>query len=248
VSPQRRLLLVFAHPDDESVFAAGVARACADGGGVVGLCTATPGDRGKVGQPPACDPADVGAIRQHELRAAAAEIGVSALRVLGYPDRRLSDAPADTIRRQLVEVIRAVRPQVVITFDPNGTNLHPDHVAIARFVSDGIAAAADGRWFPDVHTPHAVRRLLWTLPVRPWNVLRLPHPEREPGVDFVADVSAWRERKRAALRCHRTQHQSLERILLSKPDVDRLLSLELFRQAWGPATARTPSADIFEGL
>ena len=108
----------------------------------------------------------------------------------------LAAAPVDTIRRQLVEVIRAVRPQVVVTFDPNGSNLHPDHVAISRFASDAVAAAGDARWFPELGTAHATARLLWTLPVRPWEVVRRTDPALEPGVDFVLDVVALRLRAR----------------------------------------------------
>ncbi|MFO7693467.1 MAG: PIG-L family deacetylase, partial [Vicinamibacterales bacterium] len=145
---QRRLLLVFAHPDDESVFAAGLACETVSRGGRVALCTATPGDRGKVGDPPVCSRERLGAVRQAELMAACAVLGIGTVRVLGYPDRGLASAPADTIRRQLVELIRAVRPQVVVTFDPNGSNLHQDHVAISRFTSDAVAATADSRWFP----------------------------------------------------------------------------------------------------
>ena len=245
---QRRLLLVFAHPDDETVFAAGVACQTVAAGGLVALCTATPGEHGKLGDPPICERERLGAARQAELMDACGVLGISTIRVLGYQDRSLAVAPVDTIRRQLVEVIRAVRPQVVVTFDPNGSNLHPDHVAISRFTSDAVAAAADARWFPDLGGPHAVARLAWTLPVRPWEVLRRTDPALEPGADFVLHVAAFAERKASALRAHRTQHLSMERIFFSKPDVARLLSVEMFRQAFGPALVARPAADLFAGI
>ncbi|MCX6552971.1 MAG: PIG-L family deacetylase [Acidobacteria bacterium] len=243
-----RLLLIFAHPDDESVFAAGVARKCADEGGCVGLCTATPGERGKVGAPPVCAPADLARVRQRELFDACDLLGISTRRVLGYPDRGLAAAPGETIRRQLVEVIRNVRPHVVITFEPNGSNLHPDHVAISRFTSDAIPAAADARWFPDLGRSHAVSRLLWTLPLRPWDLLRRGDPALEPGVDVAVDVGRWAGVKADALRAHRTQHQGLTRIFFSRPDVTRLLSIELFRQAFGPPPVSRPIDDLFAGI
>lgn len=244
----RRLLLIFAHPDDESVFAAGLACLTVAGGGVAALCTATPGEHGKLGDPPVCPRERLGATRQAELMAACGELRIAPVRVLGYPDRGLASAPVDTIRRQLVELIRTVRPQVVVTFDPNGSNLHPDHVAISRFAGDAVAAAGDARWFPDLGAPHAVARLLWTLPVKPWDVLRRTEPALEPGVDFVVDVSACADRKAAALRAHRSQHQSLNRIFFSKPDVTRLLGVEMFRQAYGPPLAGRPAADVFLDL
>jgi LmbE family N-acetylglucosaminyl deacetylase len=243
-----RLLLVFAHPDDESVFAAGTVAKCVAAGGHVALCTATPGERGRVGAPPVCDPADLGRVRQQELVEACRELGIGTLRLLGYQDRALAVAPAETIRRQLVEVIRAMRPQVVITFEPNGSNLHPDHVAISRFASDAVAAAADARWFPELGDSHAVTRVLWTLPVRPWELLRRGDPSAEPGVDFVIDIRPWSARKVVALRAHRSQHLGLERIFFSKPDVDRLLGVELFRLASGPTPVTRPAGDVFAGI
>jgi LmbE family N-acetylglucosaminyl deacetylase len=245
---ERRLLLVFAHPDDESVFAAGLACKTIADGGRVALCTATPGEAGRVGDPPVCARERLGATRQAELMAACAELGIGPVRVLGYPDRGLAFAPVDTIRRQLVELMRAMRPHVVVTFDQNGSNLHPDHVAISRFASDAVAAAADARWFPDLGAAHAVQRLLWTLPVRPWEILRRTDPSREPGVDFAVDVAVFADRKAAALGAHRSQHQSLTRIFFSKPDVTRLLSTELFRQAFGPPLRSRPAADVFADL
>jgi LmbE family N-acetylglucosaminyl deacetylase len=245
---QRRLLLVFAHPDDESVFAAGLACRTAAQGGLVALCTATPGEHGKLGDPPVCPRERLAAVRQAELMAACAELGIGAVRLLGYPDRGLATAPSDTIRRQIVEIIRATRPQVVVTFDPNGSNLHPDHVAISRFTSDAVAAAGDARWFPDLGAAHATPRLLWTLPVRPWELLRRTDPAFEPGADFVLDVSLFAGRKEAAMKAHRTQMQSLNRIFFSKPDVVRLLGVEMFRQAFGPTLASRPAADVFAGL
>jgi len=247
VAMQRRLLLVFAHPDDETVFAAGVTCQTVAAGGRVALCTATLGEKGKLGEPPICARGDLARVRQAELMDACRVLGISTIRVLGYQDRSLVVAPVDTIRRQLVEVIRAVRPQVVVTFEPNGSNLHPDHVAISRFASDAVAAAGDARWFPDVGAAHAVGRLAWTLPVRPWEVLRRTDPALEPGADFVLDVAAFADRKASALRAHRTQHLSMERFFFSKPDVARLLSVEMFRQAFGPALVARPAADLFAG-
>jgi LmbE family N-acetylglucosaminyl deacetylase len=244
----RRLLLVFAHPDDESVFAAGLACLPVDGGGAAALCTATPGEHGKLGDPPLCPRERLGAVRQSELMAACRELGIGSVRVLGYPDRALAAAPADTIRRQIVEIIRATRPQVVVTFDPNGSNLHPDHVAISRFTSDAVAAAGDARWFPDLGAAHATPRLLWTLPVRPWDLMRRPNPGLEPGADFVLDVSPYAGRKEAALKAHRTQMMSLDRIFFSKPDVARLLGVEMFRQAYGPPLTVRPAGDVFLDL
>ncbi len=244
----RTLLLIFAHPDDESFLTGGCAcRYSAEDVRVV-LATATRGESGKPGNPPVCAPGDLPEVRERELRLAAEILGIAQVHLLGYHDRELQHAAHEEIRRQLVGLIRLERPQVVVSFDPNGANLHPDHIAISRFASDAVAAAGDSRWHPESGPPHAVPRLLWIPGNRPWQLAREPDMGTRPGVDFVIDVGAWRERKLAALRAHATQHQSVERNFLSQPDRDRLLSVEVFRQAWGPALSGRPAGDLFEGL
>jgi LmbE family N-acetylglucosaminyl deacetylase len=136
---------------------------------------------------------------------------------------------------------------VVITFDPNGSNLHPDHVAISRFMSDAIAAARDPRWFPEAGRAHEVTRLLWP-PRRPWEILRAGAVPSRAGVDFVIDISPFAALKAEALRAHRTQHLSMDRIFFARPDTNLVLSAELFRQAWGPPAPSTPSDDLFAGI
>lgn len=242
------LVACFAHPDDESVLTAGLTAKLRRQGVSVALVVATRGEAGKAGDPPICTADELPLVREAELHRAAAILGLTDVTWLGYRDRELAAAPAETVRRQLVRHLRDRRPSVVVTFDPNGSNLHPDHVAISRFTSDAIAAAADPRWFPEEGEPHAVRRLLWSPPDRPWRLMRMPGFPALPGIDFVIDVSAFVARKADALRAHRSQHLSMERIFFSQPDVDQLLSMELFRQAWGPALDDRPADDVFAGL
>ena len=243
-----RILLIFAHPDDESFIAAGVARRCADNGGKVALVTATRGDAGRVGDPPLCARVELPERRERELRAAADALGISEIDLLDYRDKHLGDAPAGEVRDVLAARIRRFRPHVVVTFDPNGMNGHADHVAISRFTLDAVAAAADPRWSPAGAPSHRVQRLLWNSPVLPWEVTQPKDLRREPGVDFAVDVAAQRTAKAAALRAHRTQNVPIDRCFFSKRDVDRILGLELFRQAWGPPLRRVPEDDVLAGV
>jgi N-acetylglucosamine malate deacetylase 2 len=242
------ILFSFAHPDDESFSGAGTAMKYAADGARTVLVTATRGERGKTGDPAICAPQELGACREKELREAAAIIGFHELHVLGYRDRELADAPPDEVRQALVSLIRHVRPAVVLTFDPNGFNVHPDHVAISRFTSDAIAAAADPRWYPDAGDPHSVARLLWTPPFPPWEAATFERVDAHAGADFVLDVSPWRDRRAAALRAHRTQHLSVDKYFFSQPDPEGVLAIETWRQAWGPPLRHRPAHDIMEGL
>jgi N-acetylglucosamine malate deacetylase 2 len=244
----RTLLLVFAHPDDETFLTGGTACKYSSEGTEVVLVTATRGESGKPGDPPLCAPADLARVREAELRRAAATLGIGKIHMLGYHDRELAAAAPDQVREQLVTLVRFYRPEVVVSFDPNGGNLHPDHVAISRFASDAVAAAADPRWFPASGRAHEVARLAWVPGRRPWQLVREADLAACPGVDIAMDVSAWRDRKADALRAHATQHQSAERNFFSQPDCDRLLGLEVFRQAAGPRLSARPVGSLFDGL
>ena len=242
------LLLITAHPDDESFFGAGTSARYAEAGVRVALVCATLGQAGKAGDPPVAAPEELPRVRDRELREACDIAGIALMGVLGHHDKRLAEAPPEQIREELVRVIRAERPRVVITFDPNGLNLHPDHIAISRFTSDAIAAAADPRWLPAAGAAHRVDRLVWPSPVLPWEE---SHPERlrvRAGVDFLLDISRWRDRKERALRAHRSQHLSIDRLWFAPGRSPDILSTEAFRQGFGPPLADRPAGDLFAGL
>jgi N-acetylglucosamine malate deacetylase 2 len=210
----------------------------------VALVSATAGGAGSVGEPALCTRAELTGVREAELRAAASRLGIAEVTLLGYEDRRLAEAKPDEIRAQLVAIIRRHRPEVVFTFDPNGFNGHSDHVAISRFTSDAVQAAADSRWGNG--SPHSVRRLLWTSPVHVAELAASSDPASLPGVDFLLDIRSYSEAKAAALRAHRTQHVPIGRHYFDVPDPAATLAREAFRQGWGPPLARRPSSDIFE--
>lgn len=244
----RCILFCFAHPDDESFSGAGTAMKYAAAGVRTVLVTATRGNRGKVGDPPLCTPEELPARRERELREAARIIGFDELHIFDYRDRELADAGDDGIRALLVPVLRRARPSVVLTFDPSGINRHPDHIAISRFTTDAVAAAADPRWYPDAGAPHIVPRVVWTPPFPPWELGGDRRPAERPGADFAIDVSAWRERRIAALRAHRTQHLSIDKYFFDQPDLAAILDVEIWRQGLGPPLDSRPSRDLFDGL
>jgi LmbE family N-acetylglucosaminyl deacetylase len=238
--------LVLAHPDDETFFAGGaIAKYAAEGADVAIVC-GTRGERGSTGN--LCSIEDLPRVREAELHAAARELGVAGVEVLPYEDQKLWTAPADTIRRQIVAAVRRTRPQVVITFDPNGANEHTDHIVISRFALDAISAAADARWYPEAGPPHQTARVVWQSPVLPFELGRVPDPAQQPGVDFLIDVGAFRERKAAAITAHGTQLPGLKRIYLAADRRETALLWEAFRMGFGPAPPSVPAADLFAGI
>lgn len=240
------IFLSFAHPDDESFFAAGTACRYSDAGHAVVLCCATRGERGNTAS--LCTIEELPAVREQELREAGAVLGLARLEFLPYEDQQLANAPPEEIRAALVRLIRQHRPAVVITFDPNGANRHPDHVAISRFTSDAVSASADPRWLPETGAAHTVARLLWVCPVLPWDETDPARLSARPGVDFLIDVRACRGAKAQALAAHRTQHEGVDRLFLDSPDRNAVLSYETFRLGAGVPVMSPPAADLFAGI
>jgi LmbE family N-acetylglucosaminyl deacetylase len=243
------ILLLLAHPDDESFMAGGTAAMYHERGVRVALVCATRGQRGSAGKPPLVSVDELPAQRERELRDACAILGIHLLAVLDYQDQHLAEAPLTAIREQLVGAIRSERPRIVITFDPNGINGHTDHVAISRFAMDAVSAAADPRWMPEAGAAYAVPRVLWPPPLSMWEEWRPGVLAHRGGVDFIVDIRSWRDAKVRALRAHRTQHQSIDRCWFTPADSADILSVECFRQAQGPPLeARPVHDDIFTGL
>lgn len=162
-----RLMGVLAHPDDESLGIGGVLARYAAEGVETHLVTATRGEKGRFRQgEPRPDDREVGRVREGELRAAARELGVRDVTVLDYVDRELSAADPAGVVGRIVAQIRRVRPDVVVTFDPNGAYGHPDHIAICQLTTAAVVAAADGEYASPGDaavgaSPHRVAKLYY---------------------------------------------------------------------------------------
>jgi LmbE family N-acetylglucosaminyl deacetylase len=127
------ILSVWAHPDDETYLAAGVMAAAVDRGDRVVCVAATAGERGTA-DPATWPPARLGRRRRWEAAAAMAVLGVAEHCILGLPDGALDDHEQRG-RAMVGRLLDDVRPDVILTFGPDGITFHPDHVAISRWVT-----------------------------------------------------------------------------------------------------------------
>jgi LmbE family N-acetylglucosaminyl deacetylase len=133
-SSARRLLGVFAHPDDEVFCAGGTMARAAEAGAEVMIVSATRGDQGQIRDPAAATRHTLGAVREGELRAAAAELGVQHVQVLTYPDGMLQHH-GSSLGAAIADIIRWFDPDTVITFGADGGYGHPDHIAISKLTT-----------------------------------------------------------------------------------------------------------------
>ena len=135
----RRLLGVFAHPDDEMFCAAGTMARAAEAGAEVMIVSATRGERGQIRDPAAATRRTLGAVREAELCAAAAELGVRRVEVLGYPDGALQHHRSG-LGAAIAGITRQFDPDTVITFGADGGYGHPDHVAVSGLTTAAFRA------------------------------------------------------------------------------------------------------------
>ncbi len=218
-----RVLVVTAHPDDVDFGAAGTIATFTDAGVQVAYCIATDGEAG--GNDRTLSRVDMAAIRRDEQRAAAAEVGVTDVTFLGYPDGRLT--PSLELRRDISRVIRRFRPQRVLAQSPERNwdrvyASHPDHLAAAEAAACAV--------YPDARNPFAHPELL-DEGLEPHTVDQLwlmAFPE--PTV-YVDTTDAF-PRKVAALKSHRSQ-------LHADMDVEKLLG------DWSGGVAK--AADLPDG-
>jgi LmbE family N-acetylglucosaminyl deacetylase len=273
--PPLRLMAILAHPDDESLGLGGTLCRCAEQGVETFLLTATlgqagryrglaPGDEGHPG------PEALGRIREGELRAAAAVLGVRDVALLDYRDQQLDQADPRAAIAQIAAHLRRVRPQVVVTFAPDGAYGHPDHIAICQLTTAAIVLAADATALVggegEASAPHAVSKLYYIAwPEGPMaayqeafrrlvsvvdGVEREPPPWPEWEITTVIDTRACWETVWRAVSCHESQVTAYERLRhLTPENHERLWGWQSFYRAFSTVNGgRVRETDLFEGL
>jgi LmbE family N-acetylglucosaminyl deacetylase len=159
----RTLLAVFAHPDDEAFGIGGTLAKYATAGCDVYLVTATRGEAGEIAEPGLATPANLAEVREQELRCACQAYGIHPPRFLDYIDGQLPIVHQGQAVGKLVRIIRELRPQVLLTFGPDGIYGHYDHIVAHRWATIAADLAADPDCFPDsragVCEPHRVSKV-----------------------------------------------------------------------------------------
>lgn len=263
------ILAVFAHPDDEAFGTGGtLARYAAEGCDVY-LATATRGEAGQIALPALATPASLPAVRERELRCACQIYGIHPPIFLDYVDGQLAIVHQGQAVGKLVKIIRQLRPQVMITFGPEGIYGHYDHLAVHRWATAAYDLAADPDCFPerDDCQPHQVSKLYhramsremldgWSPEGRPAAVMMdgvpfpfVGYPTSE--INTVIDIGDYVEQKRQGILCHATQVGDDSRYATAPDEVlaDRWFRQETFRLA--RSTVGWPDGvedDLFFGL
>lgn len=205
-----KLLLILPHPDDEVYGASGTLMTYLAEGHACGLVTLTRGEAGRtLGL---CDgPEELARMRAVELSACLEVIGLTTTpgslhEQHQFPDKYLKDHPFEELVETAREAMERLRPETVLTFPPNGSNGHPDHVTTHR----AVKAAWD-------RLPAGTRPALW------YYASTTPPENESLRADWLPpnierDVSAYVTRKLQAIACHRSQALSTVDFIRKYPD------------------------------
>ena len=283
-SPDRNhtLLAVLAHPDDESFGMGGTLALYARRGAAVHLACATRGEVGEVEAHFLEHFASIGDLRENELRCAAGMLGLAGVHFLGYRDsgmpgspenvhpNALAAAPLDEVAAKVAHLIRKLRPQVVVTFDPVGGYRHPDHIAIHQATVKAFYAAGDATVYPGEEPAYQPQKLYFHTFPRGWLkwALRLmPLVGKDPrhfgqngDIDLVVlaqddfpvhariDFSPVKELKEKASACHASQGGMTEQSGLLRYVLRLTAARESFMRAYPEATPGLREGDLFDGI
>lgn len=190
------ILCVFAHPDDESFGVGGALAGYARRGVPVDLLCATRGEAGQLGDPPVTTQAELGAVREAALREAVRLLGFRDLYLLDHHDGHVMDVPYATLLKEVMGVLRRVRPTTVLCFGPRGIYGHPDHIQTHR-------AATEAFWRLRGEIP-ALARLYYPAVPRQIGAMTncvIPGPEGTPNTEIAVPPEAL-EAQLAALATH----------------------------------------------
>ena len=268
---RRCLLAVLAHPDDETFGCGGLLARYASEGVRVALICATSGEAGEISDPSPATRETIGDVRERELRAACDVLGVEDLFVLGYRDSGMAGSPDNDHPRsfcrasrhevveKITEVVREVRPQVMLTFDPQGGYGHPDHIASHHAAVEAFRASE----------PHRLDKLYYiTIPRSITRAFQEaireadfesdfsdldPKPMGTPDEEITTevDVAAYSGHKERAARCHRTQVDGDDPFGWLPDGIrTRWLSTEYLVRAEPPFSAGRDDIerDVFDGI
>lgn len=267
MSSELRLMCVFAHPDDESFgMGATLAKYAAEGAGTY-LVTATRGERGWQGVPdqnPGMEA--LGKLREGELREAAGVLGLREVEFLDYIDGDVDRADPAEATGRIAAHLRRVRPQVVVTFGPDGGYGHPDHIAVAQLTSAAVVCATDPSYAaPGGDPAHRVSKLYTGMAtdelVRTMSELTGPFTFEvdDVGRSMVGwpawmvttrvDASAYLETARRAVACHKSQLPNGEPWKIDEEQERAFIGQQTFYRVFSLVNGgRAIERDLFAGL
>lgn len=238
----KRLLFIFAHPDDESFMTGGTIAKYADEGEVdIHLLCVTRGEAGSTGEPPQCLPEELGDVRERELKRAAKHLGIHHIHFDNCGDGKLQDVGLDKLKQIILTCIDKIKPHVIVTFGPHGTSGHRDHIALQQATLKATLQTEE----------ISLQKLYYTTIPDTLTGRFLPGSYTDPddSITTIIDCGEFKSQVAKALKEYKTQNKSIQ---VCFPEIynDKLFSIrdqEHYILAWSkePIALTEKENDLF---
>jgi LmbE family N-acetylglucosaminyl deacetylase len=265
------LVAIFAHPDDEAFGTGGTLTKYAHEGVDVHLIMATRGEAGRFANPAVNNNHPMSTLRERELRCACEIYGLKGLHLLGYLDGQTAVAPLSDAVFKVVRLLRHLKPQVVVSFGPEGVYGHFDHLVVHRWATAAVELAGKADFWPEAGAAHQVAkfyhratpqehvdnmrerfgRIAVSMDGVPFPFMGYP----EERITTIIDTGEYAHLKAKAIRCHASQIDPSTPVL--QPDFDPRANVWFYRETFILAKTYGISAtlpingkenDLFAGL
>jgi LmbE family N-acetylglucosaminyl deacetylase len=248
---KRSILSIFAHPDDESYGVGGTLAKYHHEGVRLTLITLTDGGSGSKRLHPGILPdAPLGKCRLKELEMACEVLGIDRLVTLGLLDGGLNKTDPKLIVDKIVPIILEERPDIIITFHPNGLSGHKDHIATTKATKAAFFKAAEANGFLP---PHQVKKFYYySISPSMATILRELYPQKnyysikKNEATTIVNIKPFVAQRLEALKCHQTQFSM-------KKYVEDVITARFYREYFqryypAPQPREPRETDLFEGI
>lgn len=251
----KRILGVFAHPDDETYSIGGCMARYAEEGAISTVLSFTRGEAGQIGGGVQATPDTLGAVREAELREACRLCGCTDVRIVGTPDS--GTKPTEEGIQAIVDVLQELKPDVLVSMEPEGITRHPDHIAVSQMTVEALSRVRDegypARAFLSAEPSASLNAWMSELDRRGLQWISkddplYPQPSDDQSIACIVDVAPWVQTKVAALKAHVSQ---IDEIMAWLPEdmYVMVLGAEAFQRVHPPRAKGEPvTRDLFAGL
>ena len=219
-----QVLVVVAHPDDETMLAGGTLAMIAKAGAQVHILSATRGEGGDIGRPPICTREEVGIVREEEMKCAVNALGGASLQFMDYIDPLVGEnnelyafaGEQGEVAGKIIKAIQANHIDVVITHGSNGEYGHAGHLKVHACVLLAVMSL-----------PEKERPLLYSMQGSFAGHPKVRVMNQDDPAHIVLDIKSVEHEKLAAITCHKTQHGLFLRKAIPDENGNRSLKFAL---------------------
>jgi LmbE family N-acetylglucosaminyl deacetylase len=251
----KSMLGVFAHPDDETYSIGGCMARYGEEGVVSTVLSFTRGEAGQIGGGVSATRETLGAVREAELREACRLCSCMDVRFVGTPDSGTKVTEEGI--QAIVDVLRELKPEILVSMEPEGITRHPDHIAVSQMTTEAFERVREEgyvkRLFLSAEPTASLKGWMSELERRGLQWISkddplYPQPSPDQSIACIVDVTPWLATKAAALKAHVSQSDEIVS-WLPEEMYAMTIGAEAFQRVYPPkAKGEIVVTDLFDGL